>query len=328
LRHKRCLLSPAILKKAGIRYQTAVQYPGDAIITFPGGFHFGFNAGFNIAEATNFGVPEWIPFGRRAKICLCRPESVRIDMFRLTFMLQKYQKDTKRNRRLTCKEWRKRQERKEGCTSKCYQSGSIIRETANEIVEVVSFARKARKRRKKQTGKLSEQQRKNEFWIEVVQPVTSEGKLMNTGGKTKRGKGEDIWHLAKPIGRKGIELNTRILCLISQVNPQSILDDDSDSSSERVDQQRRGRRRNDNNNRDDCDDQEHCFAGTAVEVSDGYVRIHLDGLPRSDDLWVAQFSLKLFLDGGRWEEEHQATGIPELHYWEEMDSGKRIRSCR
>jgi jumonji domain-containing protein 2 len=30
LRHKRCLLSPAILKKAGIRFTTCVQRPGDA----------------------------------------------------------------------------------------------------------------------------------------------------------------------------------------------------------------------------------------------------------------------------------------------------------
>ena len=50
LRHKRYLLSPAILRKAGISFTTQIQRPGDAIITFPGSYHFGFNTGFNIAE--------------------------------------------------------------------------------------------------------------------------------------------------------------------------------------------------------------------------------------------------------------------------------------
>ena len=65
-----------------------VQYPGEAMVTFPGAYHFGFNAGFNIAEATNFGVPEWIPFGKQAKVCLCRPDSVRIDMEQFCKLLQ------------------------------------------------------------------------------------------------------------------------------------------------------------------------------------------------------------------------------------------------
>ena len=30
MRHKRCLLSPAILKKAGIKFTTCIQRPGDA----------------------------------------------------------------------------------------------------------------------------------------------------------------------------------------------------------------------------------------------------------------------------------------------------------
>ncbi|EED92721.1 predicted protein [Thalassiosira pseudonana CCMP1335] len=94
LRHKRCLLSPAILKKAGIRFTTCVQRPGDAIITFPGSYHFGFNTGFNVAESTNFAVPEWIPIGEAASSCMCVPYSVRIQMKRLKSLVESYEKDT------------------------------------------------------------------------------------------------------------------------------------------------------------------------------------------------------------------------------------------
>jgi len=93
LRHKRCLISPAILRKAGIKFTTCVQRPGDAIITFPGSYHFGFNTGFNIAESTNFAVPEWIPLGEEAGICMCHPHSVRIQMKRLKSLLSSYDKD-------------------------------------------------------------------------------------------------------------------------------------------------------------------------------------------------------------------------------------------
>mmetsp|Transcript_24714 Transcript_24714/g.52687 ORF Transcript_24714/g.52687 Transcript_24714/m.52687 type:complete len:688 (-) Transcript_24714:96-2159(-) len=93
LRHKQCLLSPAILKKVGIKFTTCVQRPGDAIITFPGSYHFGFNTGFNVAESTNFAVPEWIPHGETAGICMCHPHSVRIQMKRLKSLLDGYEKD-------------------------------------------------------------------------------------------------------------------------------------------------------------------------------------------------------------------------------------------
>merc|ERR1719401_1007878 len=93
LRHKCFLLSPTILRKAGIKFTTCVQRPGDAIITFPGAYHFGFNTGFNIAESTNFAVPEWIPSGEAANVCMCHPHSVRIHMKRLKSLLQSYEKE-------------------------------------------------------------------------------------------------------------------------------------------------------------------------------------------------------------------------------------------
>ena len=69
---------------------------------------------------------------------------------------------------------------------------------------------------------------------------------------------------------------------------------------------------------------EECFAGTIVEVSEGHVRIHLEGLPKSQDLWMMQDSPKLFLDGGVWEETDAANHPPQHHYWKEMDSKKRL----
>ncbi|EGZ17363.1 hypothetical protein PHYSODRAFT_560024 [Phytophthora sojae] len=38
------------------------------------------DAGFNIAEAVNFASLLWIPYGLKAKVCKCLPDSVRIDM--------------------------------------------------------------------------------------------------------------------------------------------------------------------------------------------------------------------------------------------------------
>jgi len=93
LRHKRSLISPHLLTKAGISYTTQVQRAGDIMITFPGSYHFGFNTGFNCAESTNFAVPEWVPFGNEASICMCHPHSVRIDMRRFKTLLDQYEDD-------------------------------------------------------------------------------------------------------------------------------------------------------------------------------------------------------------------------------------------
>jgi hypothetical protein len=57
-----------------------------------------------------------------------------------------------------------------------------------------------------------------------------------------------------------------------------------------------------------------------VEIADGYVRIHLDGLPKAADLWMAWSSPTLFIDGGLWSEENEANEMPEKHYWAEMDT--------
>jgi len=104
LRHKRNLLSPSVLKKAGIKYKTQIQYPGEFMITFPGSYHFGFNTGFNMAESTNFAIPEWVHIGRKAGVCLCQPHSVRLDINRFQVLLKEYQEDIKESFK-TYTEW-------------------------------------------------------------------------------------------------------------------------------------------------------------------------------------------------------------------------------
>ena len=347
LRHKRCLLSPLILQQAGIRYQTAIQYPGDAIITFPGGYHFGFNAGFNIAEATNFGVLEWLPFGRRAKICLCRPDSVRIDMNRLIHLLQRYQVDLKRNKRLTWKEWRKRYERKLGIIT---ESKSEIIETEDEVIEIISYAPKKRQRKTKVDTALSEQERKNEFWIEVTLP----SQLRKTNSSTKKGlkhsKNAHVkpWYLAKPIGRKRLEVNMKILCLVPATPTTNSSIQDIVSSSDVEDE---------GTFPDDNHVEELCFTGTIIRIEDRHALLHFDGQSKTSDIWMPLSSSKIFLNGGIWNEEkdditkvvaHHSTdqtvttdaslgtatdgivktvttgtnakALPVLHYWKEMDT--------
>lgn len=341
LRHKRYLISPQVLQRAGIRYQTAIQYPGDAIVTFPASIHFGFNLGFNFAEATNFAVPEWIPFGRTAKVCLCRPYSVRIDVDKMANLLDKYERDHKharRGKRLSWGEWgRQRRQRQAENRKKRFVMEQLVQGSNGS-----SSSKKSRLQ-----GKPSEQQRKNEFWVEVTSPVTKNqcggfsertedsskrGSKRTSGGAQRKKKlikkqeqGE-IWHLAKPITRvKLAQISARVLCMMpvlavsqnslskqkmkrSRLQTQYMEDSESDSDRDEL---------------DDEDEEEKCFSGQIVDISDDFVRVHLDGLPKSDDVWFHWSNPKLFLDGGRWNEEHEENGIPALHYWQEMDSSLR-----
>uniref|UniRef100_A0A1I8I6P5 JmjN domain-containing protein n=1 Tax=Macrostomum lignano TaxID=282301 RepID=A0A1I8I6P5_9PLAT len=80
LRHKTSVLSPQLLRRHGVPFDSVVQRQGEFIITFPFGYHCGFNAGFNCAESTNFASRRWIDFGLAARLCRCQPDSVVIDM--------------------------------------------------------------------------------------------------------------------------------------------------------------------------------------------------------------------------------------------------------
>lgn len=65
LRHKMSLISPTMLKRYSIPYDSIVQEEGQIMITFPYGYHSGFNHGFNCAESTNFASQRWIEYGKR-----------------------------------------------------------------------------------------------------------------------------------------------------------------------------------------------------------------------------------------------------------------------
>ncbi|CAN8010131.1 unnamed protein product [Ixodes pacificus] len=66
LRHKMTVISPQILRQYSIPFNKITQEPGEFMITFPYGYHAGFNHGFNCAESTNFALPRWVEYGKRA----------------------------------------------------------------------------------------------------------------------------------------------------------------------------------------------------------------------------------------------------------------------
>lgn len=90
LRHKMTIISPRILNKYSIPYSKVTQEAGEFIITFPYGYHSGYNHGYNCAESTNFAMPRWIDYGKKASQCYCRPDMVKIKM---DIFVKKYQPD-------------------------------------------------------------------------------------------------------------------------------------------------------------------------------------------------------------------------------------------
>lgn len=60
------MMPPAQLTAAGVPVYRLLQEPGHFVITFPAAFHAGFSHGFNLAEASNFALPDWLPFGLQA----------------------------------------------------------------------------------------------------------------------------------------------------------------------------------------------------------------------------------------------------------------------
>ncbi|XP_023300244.2 probable lysine-specific demethylase 4A [Lucilia cuprina] len=80
LRHKMTLISPHVLRQNKIPFNRITQEAGEIMITFPYGYHAGFNHGFNGAESTNFASKRWIEYGKRASICHCHKDMVKISM--------------------------------------------------------------------------------------------------------------------------------------------------------------------------------------------------------------------------------------------------------
>jgi [histone H3]-trimethyl-L-lysine9/36 demethylase len=297
LRHKRSLVSPAILKKAGIPFTTTVQYPGDIMVTFPGSYHFGFNTGFNIAEATNFAVPEWIPYGKKANVCLCRPDSVRIDVNKFEELLVRYESEVNQNKRFMWKDWVlriKKKRQQDEISSAAYGS-------ASKQLKIDKSAGSVNIKRK-------------EFWVEVMQPSNNKAqKKKKTTGKKINNNGhkanqtmvsKEIWHLAKPIfGRNPLRPRDRVLCIIPALVNENGVRECGSSDVEVED--------------------EECFAGFVVELLNGHVRVRLDGLGKKEDVWMPVDSPKIYIDGGRWEDNEDSFKIPAKHFWKEEDSKEK-----
>jgi hypothetical protein len=164
-------------------------------------------------------------------------------------------------------------------------------------------------------AKPSEQQRKHEFWVEVMRVVSNSRKTATSLGKkgkaTKRKRKqeinveseEEVWHLARPVGRKRLEVQTRVLCIV----PSTVMSSLSSKTKSKA-----------------HIDDEQCFSGQVVEIADDHARVHLDGTPKSEDMWMHSKSAKLFLDAGRWsDQDDELSEMPPKHYWQEVDS-KRL----
>jgi jumonji domain-containing protein 2 len=259
LRHKRCLLSPAILKKAGIKFTTCVQRPGDAIITFPGSYHFGFNTGFNIAESTNFAVPEWIPLGEAADVCMCHPHSVRINMRRLKTLLESYEKDMCYREsiglpKLTYTNWAKHEARRLKRLTRACASQKVL------VCDGVSLL------------KLP-----TAYNASIPIEVTKESRKKTRKSLTRQKYSE--WRLAKRVRPALFIPNTQVICLVECIESHV-----------------------------DGHDGHEFFVGSVVKIIDSYVKIHLTGLGKKDDLWFEQDSDHLFLDGGPIDPPSPGTG--------------------
>ncbi|KAJ7652264.1 JmjC domain, hydroxylase-domain-containing protein [Mycena rosella] len=83
LRHKSFLASPTLLAQSAVRPNHLVQHAGEFVITYPRGYHAGFNLGLNCAESVNFALDSWLDEGRKAAVCKCVDDSVRIDVDQL-----------------------------------------------------------------------------------------------------------------------------------------------------------------------------------------------------------------------------------------------------
>ena len=279
LRHKRYLISPTILHKHGIGYTTQVQRPGDAIITFPGAYHFGFNTGFNVAESTNFAVPEWLPSGREATVCLCHPHSVRIDMTRFQSLLAQY-------------------------VTKC----GNLRRSGKRVITYSEFARAEAAKRilmeeldeekdgsGEDDGEDEEQPRYHSIRIlEVMKMKTASMTAAALSRKAKGKKGRSKKRVAPPRcdfrrAKRAYPGSYHIGTEVLYFHSARALAVDDDASDEELDS--RGR------------PSVKCFAGTVVDSCEGHVRIHFAGTPKKDDIWVKLDSLDLFIDAGPRDED-------------------------
>lgn len=223
------------------------------VITFPGSYHFGFNTGFNVAESTNFAVPEWVSLGEEARICMCHPHSVRIQMTRLKSLLDSYEKDMCYREsmglpKLTYSNWAKHEAKrlKQKSRTKCVVSGE------NSVLNKLKLPTAIN----------------SSITVEITKESVTPKK--KKGKKTLRRQERNEWRLAKK-GRPSLFVpRTQVICMIE-------CEDADDSLS---------------------NDDFEFFIGTIVKVVDEYVKVHLIGLGKKDDIWFERDSCHLFIDGG------------------------------
>jgi hypothetical protein len=160
------------------------------------------------------------------------------------------------------------------------------------------------KLQKVEKSSASSNSKRKEFWVEVMQPAN------NKSSKKKKPKGKkitnnvhkknltmvskEVWHLAKPIyGRNPLRPSDRVLCIIPALVNENGVRECGSSDVEVED--------------------EECFAGSVVELHNGHVRVRLDGLGKKEDVWMPVDSPKIFMDGGRWQDNDVAFDLPALH---------------
>lgn len=162
-----------------------------------------------------------------------------------------------------------------------------------------------------------QKERQDEFWVEVVEPVTAKDlnsnskKMKKQKGKRKnkpksRGKndGDDdgggVWHLAKATTRKALhQKNARVLFIRQAVRSGGGATNNSKNKQ-------KPKNYSDDTDNDEDNDDEQCFAGHIVEIQQEHARIRFDGMFKTDDEWVALDNADLFLDGGVWDDASAA----------------------
>ncbi|KAJ3114110.1 hypothetical protein HK100_001761, partial [Physocladia obscura] len=61
--HLTTVMSPRLLQENMVKVCSLDQRAGEFVVTFPRSYHAGFNQGLNFAEAVNFALPNWLPYG-------------------------------------------------------------------------------------------------------------------------------------------------------------------------------------------------------------------------------------------------------------------------